>query len=167
MKRTLAFLLFFWVSGATIALAALVAKDPASASGDDFWLQMKSVIGRHLGRPYVWGASGLKSYDCSGFVWRVLFESGVLIKRTTARKLYMSLTEVPEGKRLSSGNIVFFDNLKHCGIVADPRTFYHSESSIGTNLSKFDPYWRPKVCGYRLAPPPAAAAPSRPQPAPQ
>jgi cell wall-associated NlpC family hydrolase len=120
-----------------------------AADGDDFWNQVRSTIESHLGRPYVWGASGLKSFDCSGFVWRVLFENGVLIKRTTARKLYLSLPAAEHGKKLELGNIVFFDNLKHCGIVAGPNAFYHAESSIGTNLSKFDPYWRAKVCGVR------------------
>jgi hypothetical protein len=47
------------------------------------------------------------------------------------------------------GNIVFFDNLSHCGIVNSRSDFYHAESSKGTNLSRFDPYWRSKVCGVR------------------
>ncbi len=116
------------------------------------WDNVKAVVERHLGRPYVWGATGLKSFDCSGFVWRVMADNGSLIKRTTARKLYMSLPRVPGNERFRPGNIVFFDNLKHCGIVADSKTFYHAESSIGTNLSRFDPYWRSKICGIRAMP---------------
>ena len=122
--------------------------------GSTGWDSIKEAIENYLGKPYVWGACGVKSFDCSGFVWRVMADNGILIKRTTARKLYMSLPRVPAGERFSSGNIVFFDDLKHCGIVADGRTFYHAESSIGTNLSKFDPYWRAKISGIRAMPKP-------------
>ncbi len=128
--------------------APLAAAEEAGAPAD-FWSGMKAVIGRHLGRPYVWGSSGLRSFDCSGFVWRVLTENGMLIKRTTARKLYMSLPATGEAGRWGAGNIVFFDNLKHCGIVESRAKFYHAQLHKGTNLSSFDPFWRPKVCGVR------------------
>ena len=118
----------------------------------DFVTRMKSVISKHLGRPYVWGSSGLKSFDCSGFVWRVLFENGIITKRTTARKYYMMLPKVDETNQAAFGNLVFFDNLKHVGIVDDRKMFYHAQSSRGTNLSPFDPYWRRKITGYRGIP---------------
>jgi hypothetical protein len=35
------------------------------------------------------------------------------------------------------------------GIVNDEKSFYHAQSSKGTNLSEFAPYWRNLVCGYR------------------
>jgi len=98
------------------AATTLAAADPP----DSFWNGMKAVVEHHLGRPYVWGAAGLKSFDCSGFVWRVLFDNGVLIKRTTARKLYVSLPVVPAERKWEHGNIVFFDDLRHCGIVEGP-----------------------------------------------
>jgi cell wall-associated NlpC family hydrolase len=76
-------------------------------------------------------------------------ESGVLLKRTTARKLYMTLPKADTGGELAPGNVVFFDNLKHCGIVESSSAFYHAQVSRGTNLSRFEPYWKPKVCGFR------------------
>jgi cell wall-associated NlpC family hydrolase len=143
MKRFLAVL----TCVATVALGFtfVVCAD----EGDDFLAGLRSSIERHLGRPYVWGSTGLKSFDCSGFVWRVMYENGILIKRTTARKLYMCLPSVPEEKQWTFGNIVFFDDLKHCGIVASQKKFYHSETSTGTNLSSFDPYWRRKIVAIR------------------
>jgi cell wall-associated NlpC family hydrolase len=122
----------------------------------DFWKRMQTAIESHLNRPYVWGASGLKSFDCSGFVWRVLTESGVPVKRTTARKFYMSLPAVDSNGKYRSGNIVFFDNLKHCGIVSSDRKFYHARSSAGTTQDLFDPYWRKLVVGFRAVPAPSA-----------
>ena len=131
---------------------ALCLSVPALAGDTDFWSGLKAAIERNLGRPYVWGATGAKSFDCSGFVWRVMHENGLLIKRTTARKLYMSLPATPAERKWSFGNLVFFDDLKHVGIVNSQGDFYHAESSIGTTKSKFDPYWRKKVYGQRSMP---------------
>ncbi len=147
MRSTLLVLL---MAAGAFAAAPQSAAPPGQDSGS--WERLKAVIENHLGKPYVWGACGMKSFDCSGFVWRVMADNGFLIKRTTARKLYMSLPRVTSGERFGAGNIVFFDNLKHCGIVADGKSFYHAESSIGTNLSRFDPYWRAKICGVRVMP---------------
>lgn len=144
------------------AVAFLLAALPAAAqelpAGTGPPSGLRQVIESHLGRPYSWGASGLKSFDCSGFVWRVMLENGVLIKRTTARKLYLALPRAPEGHEHEFGNLVFFDNLGHCGIVNGPEGFYHSQCSRGTNLSSFEPYWRRLVCGYRAMPMPAEKA---------
>ena len=133
-------------------LALLVCAAAAAAEPEGFWQTYKRAIERHLGRPYAWGATGLKSFDCSGFVWRIYYENGLLMKRTTARKLYMSMRPAPKDQRWAPGNLVFFDNLKHVGIVNDADTFYHAASTRGTSLANFDPYWRPMVCGVRAAP---------------
>ena len=117
------------------------------------WGKLRGTIEQYLGRPYAWGAAGLKSFDCSGFVWRIMADNGIMVKRTTARKLYMSLPRVQEDRYYDSGSLVFFDNLKHIGIVKDRASFYHAQVSLGTNLSGFDPYWRRKICGFRDIPP--------------
>ena len=124
----------------------------AESGPDDFFSQMKAVITKHLGRPYVWGGAGMKNFDCSGFVWRVLFENGIITKRTTARKYYMMLPKVDEENQWQFGTIVFFDNLKHVGIVDSPKTFYHAQVSRGTNLSQFNSFWRQKIYGFRAIP---------------
>ena len=126
--------------------------DSAAAAPSDSGVALRAVIGRHLGRPYVWGSSGLKSFDCSGFVWRVMQENGILIKRTTARKYFMTLPRVSEEDRWQLGNIVFFDHLKHCGIVESRETFYHAAVTEGTHRSQFDPLWRRKISGVRALP---------------
>jgi cell wall-associated NlpC family hydrolase len=116
------------------------------------WGTLQKTVEKYLGKPYVWGAAGLKSFDCSGFVWRILADNGIFVKRTTARKLYMSLPHVPKDSAYDSGALVFFDNLKHVGIVKNREAFYHAQVSKGTNLSAFDPYWRRKICGFRRLP---------------
>src|SRR6266536_2613625 len=103
-----------------MAVLSSHASAQSSAVQAGFWDGIKTAIQSHLGRPYVWGSDGLKSFDCSGFVWRVMYDNGILIKRTTARKLYMSLPAAPAAEQWRPGNIVFFDDLRHCGIVEGP-----------------------------------------------
>jgi cell wall-associated NlpC family hydrolase len=153
-----------WVSAQVPAPTASPTPAPAAAPAAQapgtVWEQLQVSIISHLGRPYVWGATGLKSFDCSGFVWRVMWDTGIPMKRTTARKYWFCLPKVPEASKWSFGNIVFFDDLEHCGIVNDKKTFYHSALTLGTHLSELDPYWRPKVTGVRRIPiPPALALP--------
>ena len=109
--------------------------------------KLRTTIEQLLGRPYVWGATGDKSFDCSGFVWRVASDQGLYFKRTTARKLRFSTTPAQAGEKGRFGNLVFFDDLRHIGIVNDGHSFFHAQSSIGTNLSQMTPHWRALVTG--------------------
>jgi len=125
---------------------------PAAEAASNSWLKLKTIIDGYMGKPYVWGATGLKSFDCSGLIWRVMLDSGIMVKRTTARKFYLCLPKPASGENWNQGNIVFFDNLKHCGIVADRKSFYHAQTSKGTNLSQFTPFWRSRIVGFRHLP---------------
>ena len=138
------------------ATAALAQSEQESVSPppeeQSFMQNLKATIEKHLGRRYVWGADGMKSFDCSGFIWRVMYENGMLLKRTTARKFYMMLPPVPKEEQWNFGTIVFFDNLKHVGIVDTPETFYHAQVTLGTNRSQMNSFWRRKIYGFRRLP---------------
>jgi peptidoglycan DL-endopeptidase CwlO len=137
----------------TVVLALLLMQVPEQVPEQPTFMEgIKTSIEKHLGRRYVWGSSGLKSFDCSGFIWRVMFENGVLFKRTTARKFYMMLPTVPEEEKWNFGTIVFFDNLKHVGIVDSREAFYHAQVTLGTNRSPMNSFWRRKVFGFRRLP---------------
>ena len=132
-----------------LALILLACLTLSAQPQPDRLARIRQSIERNLGRPYVWGSSGLKSFDCSGFVFRVLEQSGLYMKRTTARKYYFAMKPASKDDESAFATIVFFDNLKHMGIVNDSKSFYHAQSSKGTNLSEYAPYWRKLVCGYR------------------
>lgn len=132
-----------------VILALLSCGAAAAQPRENMWDRVRAAVEKHLGRPYVWGSAGLKSFDCSGFVWRAFNDAGAPFKRTTARKLYFSLNNPGKDKEWEPGNVVFFDDLRHCGIVNSRGDFYHAESSKGTTLSRFDPYWRGKIYGLR------------------
>jgi probable lipoprotein NlpC len=145
MKRILAALLI---------MASVSVPASAQTPVTDFFSGIKSAIEKHLGRPYVWGATGMKSFDCSGFVWRVMHENGILMKRTTARKFYMLLKPATKEEEGRFGTVVFFDDLKHMGIIDTPKTFYHAQVTRGTNRSEMNSFWKKKIYGYRKLPVP-------------
>lgn len=151
MKRVAPLLLFILLTTAVVGHARS-AQSTVLSSVTDFFAGVKTSIQKNLGRPYVWGASGLKSFDCSGFAWRVMLDNGVLMKRTTARKFYMMLKPASKEEQGNFGTLVFFDDLKHMGIVNSSNDFYHAQSVVGTNLSPMNSYWKKLVTGYRQFP---------------
>ena len=69
-----------------------------------------------LGKPYVWGATGPGSYDCSGLVQAAWAAAGVSIPRTTYDQ-YSALPHVPMSS-IRPGDLIFFDGLGHVAMYA-------------------------------------------------
>ncbi len=88
---------------------------------------------KHLGKKYVWGANGPKTFDCSGFTCYVCNKNGVCLPRT-------SVQQAEIGKKLSknelkTGDLIFFDTSKerkgivnHVGIYIGNNKFIHASS---------------------------------------
>jgi cell wall-associated NlpC family hydrolase len=150
MKRVVALLLV--LACVTVSARAQSTSDSSTSGVKDFFEGIRAAIQKNLGKPYVWGATGEKSFDCSGFVWKVLYDNGILMKRTTARKYYMMLKPAEKEDQGNFSTLVFFDDLKHIGIIDSPKAFYHAQSVVGTNLSPMNSYWKKMVYGYRLMP---------------
>jgi peptidoglycan endopeptidase LytE len=103
-----------------------------------------------VGAPYVFGASGNGSYDCSGFVWSVFQEIGFTFPREAARHYWARFAAPASGEEYKFGNLVFFNSLTHIGIVSnDGAGFYHASASRGVMYSPFDKYWTPRIDGFR------------------
>src|SRR6202044_1438284 len=64
-----------------------------------------------LGKPYVWGATGPDSYDCSGLVQAAWAAAGVGIPRDTYSQV-AGLPAIPLSS-LQPGDLVFFDGDGH------------------------------------------------------
>jgi cell wall-associated NlpC family hydrolase len=152
MMRHFRFFLACILAGIIFLTSAFAQPDPAAPVSIGLWGPIQKTIEGYLGRPYVLGAVGKKSFDCSGFVWRIMVENGIILKRTTARKLYLCLPDAPKESSYHSGSLVFFDNMKHVGIVKDRQSFYHAQVRKGTNLSTFDPFWRREIYGFKNIP---------------
>jgi peptidoglycan DL-endopeptidase CwlO len=100
------------VVGATVqspgTFGATVA--PSSAVGTE----VVSIAMRYLGDPYVWGAAGPSTFDCSGLVTYVFGQVGISLPHFAASQwnygVYVSKDQ------LEPGDLVFFENLGHVGI---------------------------------------------------
>lgn len=92
-----------------------------------------------IGLPYVWGGSTTAGFDCSGFVYYVLNQSGKSIARYSAEGYYdrSYYVDVP-----SIGDIVYFKNtykqgISHLGIYIGNNEFIHADSS-GVRVTSLD-----------------------------
>ncbi|MFE7930874.1 NlpC/P60 family protein [Streptomyces sp. NPDC057456] len=98
-----------------------------------------------IGKPYVWGATGPDSYDCSGLTQATWKAAGVTLPRTTYDQVNAGTTVSLADAR--PGDLVFFyDDLSHVGVyigngmmihapkpgayVREESVFYDGESGI-------------------------------------
>lgn len=122
---------------------------------------MLQSIKSKIGLRYSYGSQGSKTYDCSGFVWKVFQESGISFTRTSARYLWKTSTPVYGKDRFRFGTLVFFNRLRHVGIVVDENGFYHASRSKGITYSKFKGYWSKRIVGFRRVPLPKKTSSAR------
>ncbi|MFC4910419.1 C40 family peptidase [Actinomadura gamaensis] len=78
-----------------------------------------------IGRPYVWGGSGPRGFDCSGLTQQAWRHAGVKLPRVAADQYRVTRPHVPIN-RLRPGDLVFFHGLGHVGIYAGKGLFIHS-----------------------------------------
>jgi len=79
---------------------------------------------QHLGKPYVWGASGPNSFDCSGLVCYVFAQVGLRLPRVTFAQVNCGRSVSPS--ELAPGDLVFFRNNAHVGIYLGGGCFIHA-----------------------------------------
>lgn len=109
-------------------------------------------IEERIGTPYRMGSEGPTRYDCSGFVWSVFQSAGIAFERGSARTFWSQFEPAGESEQYKFGTLVFFNGLRHVGIVADAEGFYHASSSKGVVYSRFGEYWSKRITGFRRIP---------------
>ena len=99
-----------------------------------------------IGRPYVWGAEGPRSFDCSGLTQFVFGKFGVELPR---RAVSQSRSGAPAGRRLQRGDLLFFSTdtrksiVTHVGIYEGGGVMIDASQSAGRvrRDSLDDRYW--------------------------
>jgi uncharacterized protein with LGFP repeats len=101
------------------ALGALTLVPQPPASSATFADAVLAEAARHAGKPYVYGATGPDSFDCSGFTGYVYGRLGVSLPRTSSQQ-YAALPKVASADK-QPGDLVFtYDSsgIYHVGIYA-------------------------------------------------
>ncbi|MFI1826849.1 NlpC/P60 family protein [Streptomyces sp. NPDC020412] len=79
-----------------------------------------------IGKPYVWGATGPNSFDCSGFTSWSFAQADVQIPRTSQAQANAG-QRIYSQSQLKQGDLVFFyDDLHHVGFYAGNGQILHS-----------------------------------------
>jgi len=154
------------LDGATVkAVQEDLAPTPAWQIALDFAMSKRGV-------PYVWGGTGDSGYDCSGLTLRAYEKAGIDLPRVTYDQ-YDAFDEKIAWKDLKPGDLVFFSNLGHMGMISKPGYMVHAprsgdvvkeEKLSAWRRQAFDGAVRPDPEGVKLsaelikrqaAPPPA------------
>ena len=147
-KRLLFALMLFF----TCCCFKLCAGDMTAAEAQVAREKFVAESKKYVGSPYVLGAVGPDSFDCSGLVYFVAREAlGMQLPRTS-RALYSYCRVVPDSKR-EIGDLLFFKTnnsapITHVGIYIGNDQFISAISdgpNTGVIISSLNqPYWKPK-----------------------
>jgi cell wall-associated NlpC family hydrolase len=106
-----------------LAVALVAVEGPATTQAATTQAaQITNTAKSHIGKPYRWGATGLRAFDCSGLVYRVFAQRGLLTKigggRKTARGYYDWFRRRGLATRSNprKGDLVVWGNARHIGI---------------------------------------------------
>lgn len=114
-----------------------------------------------IGDPYVKGAKGPDSFDCSGFVYYCMKSAGLSVSRTSAKNYAArsSWKKIEKISDLKKGDLIFWrsdssSTVSHVGICTGGGGFIHASSAKGevcrSSFGGSSSYWvRNFVCGRR------------------
>jgi peptidoglycan hydrolase-like protein with peptidoglycan-binding domain len=136
-------------SAAQVPQTSYVGSGGATVSGSA--ANLIAIASSKIGCPYVWGAKGPNSFDCSGFVYWCLNQAGVGVSymtssgwRNPGRFKQVSYNE------LQAGDIIVVSG--HVGIVAGGGTIIDASSSNGRVVHRnLGAWWANHfICGWRI-----------------
>lgn len=126
-------------------------EEPSAPShSSETGLAVVELAKKYLGCPYVYGATGPKSFDCSGFTYFIFKQVGHPIARGGSSQFYQG-TSVSKNE-LQPGDLVFFRDpatagsypMTHVGIYIGNNQFIHASSSkrgSGVKISSLSETW--------------------------
>ena len=141
-----------WVSGSY--LANCVVEQPSTPSTN----KVQAVIDlahKQLGKPYVWGAEGPNSFDCSGLIYYVYKNAASITLPRTSSDQYSAGVAVSRSN-LKAGDLIFSStdgtgNITHVAIYVGDGQMIHAPRN-GKNVEKVsinNSYWNKAYVGAR------------------
>ncbi|WCK56940.1 SH3 domain-containing C40 family peptidase (plasmid) [Aneurinibacillus sp. Ricciae_BoGa-3] len=106
---------------------------------------------KHLGKPYVWGATGPDTFDCSGLVQYVFAKEGVIVPRTTSEQFALGIPI--DTNHLQAGDLLFFQTYEpgasHVGIYIKDNKFINAVGERVTISDLQAPYFATRYLGAK------------------
>ena len=141
-----------WVSGSYLANG--VVEQPSTPSTN----KVQAVIDlahKQLGKPYVWGAEGPNSFDCSGLIYYVYKNAASITLPRTSSDQYSAGVAVSRSN-LKAGDLIFSStdgtgNITHVAIYVGDGQMIHAPRN-GKNVEKVsinNSYWNKAYVGAR------------------
>ncbi|MFB7912355.1 NlpC/P60 family protein [Streptomyces sp. NPDC056061] len=126
--------------------------DTGTGSGSSTTAEAEKALAfarAQIGKPYVWGATGPSSYDCSGLTQAAWRAAGVDLPRTTWDQVKTGTRVATENLR--PGDLVFFyDDISHVGIYKGDGMMIHAPKP-GANVREESIYYMPIYGSVRPA----------------
>ena len=141
-----------WVSGSYLANG--VVEQPSTPSTNKVQVVI-DLAHKQLGKPYVWGAEGPNSFDCSGLIYYVYKNAaGITLPRTSSAQ-YSAGVAVSRSN-LKAGDLIFSStdgtgNITHVAIYVGDGQMIHAPRN-GKNVEKVsisNSYWNKAYVGAR------------------
>ncbi|GAA0714822.1 hypothetical protein GCM10008904_30890 [Paraclostridium ghonii] len=114
--------------------------------------QIINFTKQQLGKPYVSGASGPGSFDCSGLIAYVFKSNGYSIPRTSVAG-YWGASYIKKVSSPKPGDLIFLKNTykdgpSHIGIVINSNQFIHAGDKGVAVADINNSYWKQHFLGY-------------------
>ncbi|MGW5767689.1 NlpC/P60 family protein [Streptomyces longwoodensis] len=109
-------------SGTSSSSTGSAATDPAYATRADKALAFARA---QIGKPYVWGATGPGSFDCSGLTQAAWKAAGVSLPRTTYDQVDAGTT-VPLSQARPGDLVFFYGDVSHVGLYIGNGMMIHA-----------------------------------------
>jgi cell wall-associated NlpC family hydrolase len=97
-------------------------------------LQAMAFANKQIGKPYIYGGTGPKGYDCSGLQMKAYQHAGLTIPRTAAEQYAGAGVQKPLN-HAKQGDLMFF-----ASDVSKPSTVYHVVMYVGNGQVLEAPY---------------------------
>ncbi len=116
-----------------VALASELEDQPGTTT-NQVALQEIAWGEKQIGKPYIYGGTGPKGFDCSGLTEKSLLHAGITIPRTAAAQY------AGAGPRVSLADAQAGDLLFYASDVTKPSTVYHVVMYVGHGKVLSAPY---------------------------
>ena len=128
---------------------------PSGATSSGSAATFVQVALEQLGKPYVWGATGPNSFDCSGLTYYAAHKAlGIILPRVADQQAFAGVHV--DRADLIPGDLVFYENtygpgITHVGIYIGNNQWVNAANAIdGIIISSLDePYWDTRYVGAR------------------